>query len=556
MKITLPLPRMLTSLFVIAAERLPIELDAFVPWRVAGPYRKAAVSAIGSGLVTLARHATPWKPVATTLSDHDRRRLRRAKEHVVVTAAAPPYRLPGVVQTARAIARCLARACDGVLIDPLAGGAVDACGRGPGEPPDFSLGDDWLGWDVQVHDAATCPPWDPADTAACDCLRMTSRGLRRFALPEITLDGASCAHTLCATSLLRAVAHHLVAGQLAYLQAHPGAAHRRLDDFLRIQPDGAGSPFGVQLTPYDAGLGELGRTGSIRAQGRPGARHRPGHLPEGRPALRFHRLTQHLALRHPQRPARHPDHDRLPPARPRPPPRRLTAHAGGGKGHSLTGEAPAPSEPLAISGRQSDVIRFEMIDEDLRTARRRARRWVELDEQRGAIADQIQNTREALDAVGAWDPEGVAVEEAKLKAFDRALASVERELAEVGPARELYEELLLRRERRLTESADPRGAELLEIGRLLAELDVELPARDRARTAGRAALRRPGDREAMTVFVRRLRALGMEIEEGTLDGARGLREGRALVHDLETRCRELEDLRGRLRTRREELLLA
>ncbi|MEU6722415.1 hypothetical protein ABZ917_01740 [Nonomuraea wenchangensis] len=197
-----------------------------------------------------------------------------------------------------------------------------------------------------------------------------------------------------------------------------------------------------------------------------------------------------------------------------------------------------------------------MIDEDLRTAQRRARRWNELDEQREAIACQMRETRQALDAIVAWDPESLAVEEAKLKAFGRALASLQRELAEVGPARDLYEELLLRRERRLTESADPRGAELLELGRLLAELNVELPARERAREAGRTALSRPGDREAMAAFVRHLQALGMTIEADALYGARGLREGLTLVDDLESRCRNLENLRTRLHTRREELLLA
>ncbi|MFD0466878.1 hypothetical protein ACFQ0B_00045 [Nonomuraea thailandensis] len=102
---------------------------------------------------------------------------------------------------------------------------------------------------------------------ACDCLRVTSRGLRRFALPEITLDGAACAHNLCATNLLRTVANRLLTDHLSYLTTHPEATDRKIDDFLHIQPtdqpDG-GLPFGVRLTPYDADTGELGRTGSIR----------------------------------------------------------------------------------------------------------------------------------------------------------------------------------------------------------------------------------------------------------------------------------------------------
>ncbi|TMR24087.1 hypothetical protein ETD86_06075 [Nonomuraea turkmeniaca] len=268
MKITLPLPRTLTSLFVIAMEHLQLDLGSFVPWRVGGPYKRAAISAMAGRSLTVTHHAAPWKPVGPALTDDDRRRLRRTKQHIVVSATAPPHKLPVNVQAARAVARALAHECDGVLIDPLIGSTILTCGRCAAEPPGFSLGDDWLAWDVQVHDAATCPPWDPADTAVCDCLRVTSRGLRRFALPEITLDGAACAHNLCATNLLRTVAHRLVTDHLAHVATHPHATERQIDDFLRIQPsdqpDGTGLSFGVQLTPYDADLGELGRTGSIR----------------------------------------------------------------------------------------------------------------------------------------------------------------------------------------------------------------------------------------------------------------------------------------------------
>ncbi|MEV4011709.1 hypothetical protein AB0J35_14505 [Nonomuraea angiospora] len=267
MKIILPLPTTLTSLFIVATEHLPFDVDSFVPWRIAGPYRRAAITATGGGSLTVTHHQTPWKPTATNLTDEERRRLRRTGQHVVVSTTAPPHKLPTSIQTARATARALARECDGLLIDPLTGTTILTCGRCAGEPTDFRLTDDWLSWDVQVHDAATCPPWDPSDMGVCDCLRVTSRGLRRFALPEITLDGAACAHNLCATNLLRTVAHRLVTDHLAYVATHPEATDRKIDDFLQIspadQPDG-GLPFGVQLTPYDADQGELGRTGTIR----------------------------------------------------------------------------------------------------------------------------------------------------------------------------------------------------------------------------------------------------------------------------------------------------
>ncbi|MEV0199140.1 hypothetical protein [Nonomuraea sp. NPDC050691] len=273
MKIPLPLPAAVTSRFVVAVERLPCPVPDLVPWRVGKPYRKAAMTAHGTPGLEVTHHRSPWRgvtmppgsgvrrprpsetppptawspasphPDERRLPHHDgcralhhdeRRLLRRAGQHLVVSSAAPPHRLPGSAQVARATARALARQCGGLVIDPLTGTTVPSCERCPDEPVVFRPADDWLSWDVQVHDDATCPPWDPADTAACDCLRVTSRGLRRFALPEITIDGAACAHTLCATNLLRTVAHHLLADHLAFLARHPRADVRLIDDHVHI----------------------------------------------------------------------------------------------------------------------------------------------------------------------------------------------------------------------------------------------------------------------------------------------------------------------------------
>ncbi|TDD27141.1 hypothetical protein E1286_47320, partial [Nonomuraea terrae] len=272
MKIVLPLPATMTSVFIVAVEHLPFEAGSYVPWRVGGPYRRAAIDAITNGTLTVTHHRTPWKPTGTTLTGDERRRLRRTRQHVVVSATAPPHRLPAAAQVARAAARALARECDGLLIDPLTGAAVLTCGRCAAEPPAFRLNDDWVSWDVQVHDATTCPPWGPADPGLCDCLRVTSRGLRRFALPEITLDGAACAHNLCATDLLRRVATHLATDHLAYLAAHPEATTRVIDDFLHIHPSDRPEgdrpegdlPFGVRLTPYDTEPGERGHAAGVR----------------------------------------------------------------------------------------------------------------------------------------------------------------------------------------------------------------------------------------------------------------------------------------------------
>ncbi|MEV0379130.1 hypothetical protein [Nonomuraea sp. NPDC050643] len=198
-----------------------------------------------------------------------------------------------------------------------------------------------------------------------------------------------------------------------------------------------------------------------------------------------------------------------------------------------------------------------MLDEDLHTARRRARRWDELNERRTAMARLVGEARRELETAAVWDQESVSVEEARLGAYTVVLAAVERELAEVGPAKELYEELLVREERRVADSADPRGAELLEIGRLLAELDVELPARERARAAGLQILRDPDDREAAAELVRQAQALGMTVEPGVLpDGVETRKDDiGGMVKLLDERSQELGRLRDDLRSRREELLL-
>ncbi|MGW0477921.1 hypothetical protein [Nonomuraea sp. NPDC003214] len=274
MQIALALPALLTSLFVVAVERLPFELTA-LPWRVGTPYRRAAIAQAGTRSLLLTHHPSPWRqPGTTTFTDAERRLLRRSTEHVVISATTPPTALPAAAQLARATARTLAHASAGLLVDPLTGTTqphpVQPTPTHPirptsthpvAEPAKFHLGDGWLGWDVRVHDDATCPPWNPADTGTCDALSVTSRGLSRFALPEITLDGAACAHRLCATDLLRTVAHRLVADQLAFLAAHPDARLRLIDDHLRIGPP---SPLSVRLTPCSTTPADLGRTGSIR----------------------------------------------------------------------------------------------------------------------------------------------------------------------------------------------------------------------------------------------------------------------------------------------------
>ncbi|MFI6501116.1 hypothetical protein [Nonomuraea typhae] len=261
MRITFPVPHALTALFVVAIDHLRFDIEGMLPWRIGRPHRRAALAALGTPLLTLSHSTAPWRAVGVDLTDDDRRLLRRTRQHVLVSSTAPPRALPASLQVARAAARAIAEECTGLVVDPLAGHTLPACTRCAGEPAAFRLSDDWLGWSVDVHDAATCPPWNPADTRACTCLRVMSRGLRRFALPEITLDGAACAHNLCAINLLRAVGQRLLADHLQFLSANPNARERTIDDHLRITDHAFFADrqsFGVRLTPCD-GAGSVRR---------------------------------------------------------------------------------------------------------------------------------------------------------------------------------------------------------------------------------------------------------------------------------------------------------
>lgn len=243
MRIALALPRTLRCLFVVAVPRLPCPVESVVPWRVGPPYRRAATSAVGTPWLSVTHHRFPWTPGDLTLTDDARRLLRRTRQHVVVTSTASPRTLPASAQVARAAARALAHTGGGLVIDPLTGTTVPLCGHCPDEPSGFRPADDWLGWDVRLHSAGG--------------LRVTSRGLRRFALPEITLDGAACSHTLCATSLLGAVADRLLTGHLTFLAAHPHATTRLIDDHLQVDPAGPFRPPGMPPSPLPGGAAAL-----------------------------------------------------------------------------------------------------------------------------------------------------------------------------------------------------------------------------------------------------------------------------------------------------------
>ncbi|MEU6429207.1 hypothetical protein ABZ860_25205 [Microbispora sp. NPDC046973] len=228
MRITYPVPAQTSSVFVVATDRTPTDLSSIVPWRMGPSHRRAARDALGTPRLTLEAFRStrsPWRRM--DLSAEDLRRVRRARHHVVVTSTAPVEEQPEAAQVARAAARGIAEAYHGAMYDPLTGAAVYHCAECPGERRDFRLGDDWLGWRVScAGEEHACALGAATGAGAdvdggCSCLLTTSRGLRRFGLPEITLTGLACAHSLCAVTVLRTVAESLLAGHFAWLSTRP-----------------------------------------------------------------------------------------------------------------------------------------------------------------------------------------------------------------------------------------------------------------------------------------------------------------------------------------------
>ncbi|MFI6319982.1 hypothetical protein ACIBG8_20770 [Nonomuraea sp. NPDC050556] len=175
------------------------------------------------------------------------------------------------------------------------------------------------------------------------------------------------------------------------------------------------------------------------------------------------------------------------------------------------------------------MIPFEMIEEDLHVARDRARRWDQLAERHRLLETRIEQAQQAADATGITKLEVRRGEESRLSSYYADQRALERELAEVGPAREVYEELLSREERRLIEASDPRAPELAELARRLSGVEAELSAVARARSDAQA-----------------------QLDDGLPDG--GARVVGALA-ELAVRSTELSRTRDELMARREDLLV-
>ena len=181
-----------TSLFLVVADQEPRHVDL-------GRHRFMAVSAVFRAC------GSPLDPrEIRAYADWDGPDPPPSTYHAVLSAVAPANRQPRSAQITRAFARTMVAQSGGLLIDWVTREIV----RRAYPAALFDLGDQWLGFEHHVHDERHQSP----SAEACAALRLQTRGLVRFGLPEIGIDRVDCGNRLVALNVLRALAQHLLGG--------------------------------------------------------------------------------------------------------------------------------------------------------------------------------------------------------------------------------------------------------------------------------------------------------------------------------------------------------
>ncbi|MEU5882561.1 hypothetical protein [Spirillospora sp. NPDC047279] len=171
---------------------------------------RTARDLLGSPLLEVAAGRpvpTPWTPRLPGLGGAPERlrQVIEASHHIVLTAVAAPSAQPRQARAARLVARTLAAAVGGVLVDLDSNQVVSD----RPEPARFHLGDEWIGVFVAIDGARD----------AERCVRVSTSGMHRFGLPELVAREVAYGHMLTAANVLRALAHRVFADRPGSLPA-------------------------------------------------------------------------------------------------------------------------------------------------------------------------------------------------------------------------------------------------------------------------------------------------------------------------------------------------
>ncbi|MFC4914004.1 hypothetical protein [Actinomadura gamaensis] len=250
--ITFPVPTTTTSRFVVAAARLPVDLVNLVKEEADGAFADHLGGRLGTPQLEIDNEDARWyrwDPARIKAPDPEHAgaetALHTAARIAVVTTCAPVTDQPRAVQVARSAAYTIARLTGGVVADMVTGHVLWAPTSatiprpGPAERPRFVLGDQWLGDVLPPYRAngrctAPDPELDPEGVNACACVRLRTRGLRRFGLPELEIANVACPHDLPALNVLRATARRLLTDLWSWLATGPADRNRTLPSDLAI----------------------------------------------------------------------------------------------------------------------------------------------------------------------------------------------------------------------------------------------------------------------------------------------------------------------------------
>ncbi|WP_344900830.1 hypothetical protein [Actinomadura meridiana] len=239
--ITFPIPSTTTSRFAVAARSVPHDLNALLR-RSPTSYQPHIAGRLGSPQLQATRDdltSLHWDP--TRIRAHrpeDRlaaRFFNNATEFAVITAFAPITDQPRGVQVARSAAYAIAKATDGITADLVTGQILTPTP----EREHFVLADHWIGDALPPFRAngrctAPEPELDPEGVNGCTCVRLRTRGLSRFGLPELQMTEVACPHDLAALNVLRTTARRLLTDHWSWLATGPTANTRTIPSTLHL----------------------------------------------------------------------------------------------------------------------------------------------------------------------------------------------------------------------------------------------------------------------------------------------------------------------------------
>ncbi|NVI86633.1 hypothetical protein [Actinomadura sp. BRA 177] len=275
--IAFSVPSTTTSRFAVAAESIPRDLGDLLRRTASGPYHAHITGRLGSPQLQVTREdltTLRWDPGYVRAAGPEDRRAARtfndAAEFAVVTAFAPITDQPRGAQVARAAAYAIAAATGGLAADLVTNHVLTPAIT---ERTCFVLADRWLGdvlppFRANGRCTAADPERDPEGINGCACVRLRTRGLRRFGLPELQITDVACPHDLAALNVLRTAARRLLTDHWSWLATGPTArtrtvsaaldlTHRDFNDFwgttrrVHLTPP---NPFQVTLSPLTSRL--------------------------------------------------------------------------------------------------------------------------------------------------------------------------------------------------------------------------------------------------------------------------------------------------------------